>query len=105
MIAWNLTGQIYIASRAPTTTRRRSWPGRRSTRRTCSTSSTGGASVTYLGQQVVDPNGIHLLEFWNRSIKNVWTLDGTAPGPGPTVSPDLARPTARCARRRRPRTR
>jgi hypothetical protein len=54
---------------------------------------TGGRSVTYLGQpgQTYDPNGIHLLEFWNRSVKNVWSLDGNAPGPGPSLSPDFAR--------------
>jgi len=32
------------------------------------------------------------LEFWNRSIKHVWTLDGTGPGPGLSLTPDLARP-------------
>jgi len=30
------------------------------------------------------------MEFWNRSLKQVWALDDTAPGPGPTQSPDLA---------------
>ena len=37
-----------------------------------------------------DQNGIWPLEFWNRSLKRVWSLDGTAPGPGPTLTPDLA---------------
>jgi len=50
---------------------------------------TGGAPALYLGQQMQDPNGEWLLEFWNRSIKKVWSLDGTAPGPGPTLTPDL----------------
>ena len=36
-----------------------------------------------------DPNGLWLLEFWNRSLKQVWSLDGTAPGPGPTLTPNL----------------
>ncbi len=52
----------------------------------------GGSGVTYLGQQIKDPNGLQLTEFWNRSIHHVYSLDGTAPGPGPTVSPDLASP-------------
>jgi hypothetical protein len=53
---------------------------------------TRGSGVTYLGQQIKDPNGLQLTEFWNRSIHHVYSLDGTAPGPGPTVSPDLASP-------------
>ncbi|HEY3184753.1 MAG TPA: hypothetical protein VGJ77_18070 [Gaiellaceae bacterium] len=52
---------------------------------------TGGADVTYLGQNVRDANGIHLLEFWNRSIGQVDSLDGSAPGPGPVTTPDLLR--------------
>jgi hypothetical protein len=51
----------------------------------------GDGSVTYLGQQLqTRVEGVDLLEFWNRSIEHVWSLDGTAPGPGPTLSPDLA---------------
>lgn len=52
--------------------------------------STGGEPAFFLGQRVVDKNGVHLLEFWNRMLKEVWALDNTAPGPGPTQSPDLA---------------
>ena len=28
-------------------------------------------------------------EFWNRSIQKVWSVDGTGPGPGDTLTPDL----------------
>ena len=52
---------------------------------------TEGAPTLYIGQQIQDPNGEQLLEFFNRSIKHVWSLDGTAPGPGPTLTPDLAK--------------
>ena len=31
-----------------------------------------------LGQQVTDPTGIWLTEFWNRSVKKVWSTDGSA---------------------------
>jgi len=48
--------------------------------------------VVFLGRAVADPNPIHLLEFWNRSVKGVWSLDGSAPGPGATVTPDLQSP-------------
>ena len=57
---------------------------------------THGRPVTYLGQEIKDPNGVWLTEFWNRSIKHVDSLDGSAPGPGPTASAGPARaPTER----------
>jgi len=51
-----------------------------------------GRSVTYLGQDIStgDALGVSLMEFWNRDVKHVWSLDGSAPGPGPTLTPDLA---------------
>ena len=52
----------------------------------------GDEPVLYLGQGVKDPNGVHELEFWNRSLKAVWSLDGTAPGPGFILTPDLGSP-------------
>src|SRR5436309_3182137 len=49
----------------------------------------GGAPTLYIGQQMYpDQNGEWLLEFWNRSIRAVWSLDGTAQGPGPVLTPD-----------------
>jgi hypothetical protein len=51
---------------------------------------TGGGSTVFLGQQLTDPTGVWLLEFWNRSIEKVWSTDGSAPGPGPILTPDLA---------------
>ena len=48
--------------------------------------------MTFLGQSVKDPNPVWLLEFWNRSLTKVWSLDGTAPGPGATATPDLKSP-------------
>jgi hypothetical protein len=52
---------------------------------------TGGAPTTFIGQDISPgpAEGVDLLEFWNRSVKNIWSLDGTAPGPGPTFTPDL----------------
>jgi hypothetical protein len=52
---------------------------------------THGDPALYLGQQMQDPNSLWLLEFWNRSVRQVWSLDGTAPGPGPTLTPNLDR--------------
>jgi len=50
---------------------------------------TGGQPVTYLGQEIKDPNGLLLTEFWNRSVQRVYSMDGTAPGPGPTNAPEI----------------
>jgi hypothetical protein len=56
---------------------------------------TGGKPTLYLGQQMADPNGEWLLEFWNphSMVGRVWSLDGTAPGPGPTLTPDPELPS------------
>ncbi len=86
VVAWNLTAEISFASasnrasdrfeenlRAPFT-----WVD----------DVTHGAPTLYIGQQMADQNGEWLSEFWNRSIKAVWSLDGTAQGPGPFLTPD-----------------
>jgi hypothetical protein len=52
---------------------------------------TGRTPTVYLGQAIKDPDGENLTEFWNRSITKVESLDGTAPGPGPTPSASLLR--------------
>jgi len=49
---------------------------------------TGGEPALYLGQQERDPNSVWLLEFWNRSLERVWSVDGSAPPP--TQTPDLS---------------
>jgi len=99
VVAWNLTAEISFASasnrasdrfeeniRAPFT-----WVD----------DVTHGAPTLYIGQQMADQNGEWLTEFWNRSIKAVWSLDGTAQGPGPFLTPD-PRPSdgALCSRSR-----
>jgi hypothetical protein len=50
---------------------------------------TSGRSVVVIGQQVNDPTGVWLTEFFNTSIRKMWSLDGTAPAPGPILTPDL----------------
>lgn len=90
LVAWTLTAEIYAAqgfedeadllyANLPTPP---DWLDE----------ATGGEGAVYLGQAIDDANGIWLLEFWNRSLRKVWSLDGSAPGPGPTLSPDLAEP-------------
>jgi hypothetical protein len=86
VIAWNFTGELAFASAS----NRASDHAIETIRRplTWVDDSTGGAPTLYIGQQMKDQNGEWLLEFWNRSIKAVWSLDGTAQGPGPTLTPD-----------------
>ena len=50
---------------------------------------TGGDPAVYIGQKIADPNGVWSMEFWNRAVRKVWSLDGTAPGPGPVLTPNL----------------
>jgi hypothetical protein len=86
IVAWNLTGEVAFANASNRASDRfvanmrgaYSWVD----------DHTGGAPTLYLGQQMNDQNGEWLLEFWNRSIKSVWSLDGTAQGPGPVLTPD-----------------
>jgi hypothetical protein len=56
-----------------------------------------GAQVYYLGQSIEDPSDLLQLEFWNRSLLHLWSLDGTAPGPGPTFVPTPASTDGRLA--------
>ena len=48
--------------------------------------------TVYFGQQIGDPDGVYLTEFWNRAITKVWTYDGSFTESGPTLTPDLLRP-------------
>ena len=49
-----------------------------------------GGTTVVLGQRMNDnPLGFASAEFWNRSIQKVWSVDGTGPGPGHTLTPDL----------------
>jgi len=52
---------------------------------------TGGGSVVVIGQGITDPTGIWETEFFNKSIRKMWSIDGTAARVGgPVLTPDLA---------------
>jgi hypothetical protein len=84
--AWSLTTEIYAARGLnifaqrlyDATPKPVDWVDR----------ATGGEPAIYLGQRERDPNTVWLLEFWNRSIERVWSVDGSTPAP--TLTPDLA---------------
>ena len=50
---------------------------------------TGGHRTMFIGQSLGGSNAFWSLEFWNQSMRDVWSADATAPGPGPTVTPDF----------------
>lgn len=51
---------------------------------------TNGAPTAFLGQRLNNgPEGIWLLEFWNRSIQGVYSTDGSTIGPGPSGNAGL----------------
>ncbi|HUH16044.1 MAG TPA: hypothetical protein VML35_09185 [Gaiellaceae bacterium] len=94
-VGWNATGEVNAARGSvafadafmANLPRQPSWVDR----------ATGGEPTLYIGQKIADANGLWLLEFWNRSVKRVWSLDGTAPGPGPALTPDLLSPQGELA--------
>jgi hypothetical protein len=88
LLAWNITGQqsASAGSRSNADQFLRSFPNPVD----WLDRATGGQPTLYLGQRVFDANGLWMLEFWNRSLRYVWSLDGTGPGPGPTNTPNLA---------------
>ena len=97
VLAWTLTGEIsaakYSNDSGDLITRNYPKP------LTWLDDITGGEPVVYLGQNINAGAalGIWLTEFWNRSLKHVWSLDGTAPGPGPVLTPDLVATDGRLA--------
>ena len=89
VFAWSLTTEVYAAEGERRLARQIAdnlpapydWVDR----------ATGGGSTVILGQQMTDdPTGVYLTEFFNRSVEKVWSTDGTAPGPGAILTPDLA---------------
>jgi hypothetical protein len=50
-----------------------------------------GERTLFIGQQLGNSNMLWSLEFWNRSIADVWSVDASAPPPGPTTTPNVVR--------------
>jgi len=93
VIAWNFTGALAFASASNRSSDRFVDNIRKPF--TWVDDATGGKPTLYVGQQMYpDQNGEWLLEFWNPHslVGRVWSLDGTAQGPGPTLTPDPALP-------------
>ncbi len=86
-LGWSLTGEIAAAAgtnsigRQSATTLNRPY--------TWVDEATHLKPALYMGEAEADQNPEWLLEFWNRSIKRVSSLDGSVLGPGPSGSPNV----------------
>jgi hypothetical protein len=80
VIAWNVAGEVSASNGTNNFSKNllRNFP----TPPTWIDDATAGRPAIYLGQKITDPQGIWLMEFWNRGLSYVWSLDGTAPPPG-----------------------
>jgi hypothetical protein len=88
VVAWGLTGQVYAAEGE----RRLSEQVNGNLPRPYDwvEEATHGGSVVVVGQQIKDPTGIWLTEFFNPSVRKMWSLDGSAQNVGgPILTPDL----------------
>ena len=87
VVAWSMTGQVYAAEGERLFSERidrnlakpYGWVE----------DATNGEPVVVIGQRISDPTGLWLTEFFNPSLRKMWSLDGTAPPPGPILTPDL----------------
>jgi hypothetical protein len=96
LLAWNVAGEVSSSNGINVFSR--TLLGNFPKPATWIDDATGGKPAIYLGQRITDPQGIWMMEFWNRGLSYVWSLDGSAPGPGGqapgVVTPD-ADPTGR----------
>jgi hypothetical protein len=88
ILAWNVTGQISAAAGSVSISRELAATLRHPF--TWVDAVAKQKPTLYLAQGVADPNPEWELEFWNRSIVTVSSLDGTLGGPGPSGTPNIA---------------
>jgi hypothetical protein len=89
MLGWSLTTEIYAANGERVASdqiyanlpKPPDWIQR----------TTGNGSTVYVGQGI-DAFAAWQVEFWNPNVRWFWGMDGSAPGPGARITPDLKRP-------------
>ena len=86
VVGWNLWGEIAAANASNTfaSAFRSVLP----TPPSWVDDATGKSPTMFIGQSLSESNAFWSLEFWNQSIQYVWSVDGTAPGPGPVRTPN-----------------
>jgi hypothetical protein len=87
VVGWNLTGEISAADQAvsPAKFQRAlipsppDWIDKRTNR----------APSLFMGAALQGSQSFWSTEFWNQSIGQVWSVDGSTPPPGPTTTPNF----------------
>jgi hypothetical protein len=87
ILAWNATGEISAASGTVSISRQLAATLRHPF--TWVDHVAQGKPTLYLAQGVADPDPEWELEFWNRSVVTVDSLDATLAGPGPSGTPNI----------------
>lgn len=87
--AWNVTGEVTAANASNAFAR--DFRAAIATPPDWIDRVTGGERTLFIGQQLGNSNALWSLEFWNRSIGDVWSVDASVPPPGPGATPNLAR--------------
>ena len=88
IVGWNMTTQVYAAESERTFSRQ--FDSNLPKPYEWVEDATGGGSVVVIGQQISDATNIWLTEFFNPSIRKMWSLDGSARRVGgPILTPDL----------------
>jgi hypothetical protein len=86
IVAWNITGEVAAANSSNSFAKTivalpspPDWIDR----------ATGREPTLFVGQGIGNSNAFWSLEFWNQSIHDVWTVDGSSPGLGQTWTPNF----------------
>jgi len=89
VIGWNLTGEIAASNGSIQPAKSQlaqlpsppDWIDRE----------TGRERTMFIGKSLSNSYAFWSLEFWNQSIQDVWSVDATAPPPGPVTTPNFLR--------------
>jgi hypothetical protein len=87
IVGWNLTGEITAADSSNSFSK--SFRGVLPTPPDWIDQQTSRARTMFIGQSLGGSNAFWSLEFWNQSIGDVWSVDASAPGPGPSTTPNF----------------
>ena len=94
IVGWNLWGEIAAANASSVQAKSQRASARRH-RPTGSTTPRECARTMFIGQSLAGSNPFWSLEFWNQSIQDVWSVDASAPRPGPGDHAELRQHTRR----------
>jgi hypothetical protein len=87
VVAWSVTGEIEAASGSNAFSK--NFRGILPTPPDWIDRATARERTIFIGRSLGGSNEFWSLEFWNQSIAEVWSVDATAPGPGPTRTPNF----------------